>query len=108
MSEGAPSWQLPAGAVEAGESSQQAAVRETLEETGLVVASTQILGERVHPLTGRAMIYVACQVVCGEAVVADAEEVAEVVWAPRADLPALIRHGLFEPVQRYLDAALTQ
>ncbi len=53
MSEGAPSWQLPAGAVEAGESSQQAAVRETLEETGLVVASTQILGERVHPLRPR-------------------------------------------------------
>jgi len=106
ISEGALSWQLPAGAVEAGESPQQAAVREAREETALVVTSTETLGKRVHPDTGRMMVYVACDIVSGVAAVGDPREVAEFVWASRADLPTLIPRGLFGPVQRYLDTAL--
>jgi 8-oxo-dGTP pyrophosphatase MutT (NUDIX family) len=37
-------WSLPAGAIEPGESPEQAVQREVLEETGLVVAPTQVLG----------------------------------------------------------------
>jgi 8-oxo-dGTP diphosphatase len=106
VSEDTLSWQLPAGAVESGESPEQAAVREALEETGLVVTSSKVLGERVHPVTGRTMVYVACDVVSGEAVVGDPDELAEFVWAPRTDLPTLVPHGFFAPVQRYLDTAL--
>jgi 8-oxo-dGTP pyrophosphatase MutT (NUDIX family) len=37
-------WSLPAGAIEPGESPEQAIEREVLEETGLVVAPTEVLG----------------------------------------------------------------
>jgi 8-oxo-dGTP pyrophosphatase MutT (NUDIX family) len=37
-------WSLPAGAIEPGESPEQAVQREVLEETGLVVEAAQILG----------------------------------------------------------------
>jgi 8-oxo-dGTP pyrophosphatase MutT (NUDIX family) len=37
-------WSLPAGAIEPGESPEQAVQREVLEETGLVVAPKEILG----------------------------------------------------------------
>jgi 8-oxo-dGTP diphosphatase len=39
-----PVWVLPGGAIEFGESPDQAAVRETLEETGLVVEVTRLIG----------------------------------------------------------------
>ena len=73
MREGELMWQFPAGAIEAGETAEQAAVRETKEETGLTVESGKLLGERVHPKTGRSMSYTACDLVSGEAYVADTE-----------------------------------
>lgn len=72
--EGTLSWQFPAGEVEPGESPEQAAVRETSEEVGLTVHATRLLGERIHPNTGRRMAYVACEIDSGEALVTDTEE----------------------------------
>jgi 8-oxo-dGTP diphosphatase len=69
VAEGALSWQFPAGAVEQGETFEEAAVREAAEEAGLNVQAVQVLGERVHPSTGRLLGYVACDVVSGEAYV---------------------------------------
>ncbi|MDM9626141.1 NUDIX domain-containing protein [Rhizobium sp. S152] len=37
-------WSLPAGAIEPGETPQDAIIREVMDETGLVVTSTSILG----------------------------------------------------------------
>lgn len=53
VKEGSLSWQFPAGEVEPGETNEQAAAREAEEETGVTVRPTQLLGERVHPNTGR-------------------------------------------------------
>lgn len=106
VEEGDLRWQFPAGKVEAGESPEQAAVRETLEETGLVVEPVRKLGERVHPKTGRLMYYVACGVLSGEAHVADEEELAEVAWVALVEIPEYVPYGLFEPVQEYLDGEL--
>ena len=107
VSEGTLSWQFPAGAIEPGESPEQAAVRETQEETGLLVTTTKNLGHRTHPTTGRTMIYIACDLVSGEVAIGDPDELAEFTWAPQADLPTLVPHGFFETVQKYLDNMLT-
>ncbi|MFI5731051.1 NUDIX hydrolase [Kribbella sp. NPDC051587] len=78
VGEGTLSWQFPSGAVEEGESAEEAAVRETQEEVGLRVRASALLGERVHPSTGRTMQYVGCELLSGSAYVADKEELAEV------------------------------
>lgn len=106
VSEGQLSWQFPAGEVEPGEAREDAAVRETKEETGLDVAAVKFLGERVHPKTGRLMSYTACAVVGGTAYVADTDELAELAWVALADIPNYVPYGLFEPVQQHLGAAL--
>lgn len=72
----APPWPLPSSCAMAGSS---------LEETGLAVIACRVLGQRVHPVTGAAMTYLAC----------DAGEACERVSV-----------GFFGPVQDFLDAAL--
>ncbi|WP_260638807.1 NUDIX hydrolase [Streptomyces angustmyceticus] len=106
ISEGKLSWQFPAGEVEPGETREDAAVREAKEETGLNVSAVELLGERVHPATGRLMSYTACEVLSGTAHVADTEELAELAWVAHGQIPDCVPYGLFGPVQEYLDAAL--
>lgn len=108
VKEGNLSWQFPAGAVENGESPGEAAVRETREETDLTVVQTKLLGERVHPATGRTMIYVACDVVNGEVRVADEDELADFVWSGREHLTEYVPYGFYEPVQHHLDQVLSR
>lgn len=106
VQEGRLSWAFPGGKIEPGETAEAAAVREVLEETGLTVKAIRLLGERVHPDTGRVITYIACTAVSGEARVAAPEEVAEIAWSALGDTPRLVPHGLFKPVQGYLDGVL--
>jgi 8-oxo-dGTP diphosphatase len=106
VSEGSLSWQLPAGAVEHRETFAEAAVRETAEETGLVVVAVTTLGERVHPDTGRLIGYVACRVQDGTAHVADTDEVQDVAWVAPTELSSYVPRGFAPVVQDYLVAAL--
>jgi 8-oxo-dGTP diphosphatase len=107
IAEGRLSWQFPAGEVEAGESAEDAAVREAYEETGLTVAAAKRLGERVHPATGRTMIYIACDVLAGTPHVGDEEDLADVAWSDRTTLSERIPYPFCGPVQDYFDAALS-
>jgi 8-oxo-dGTP diphosphatase len=107
VKEGQLSWQFPAGQVEPGETSEEAAVRETREEVGLTVAAVKPLGERVHPATGRMMVYVACKVLHGTPYLADEEELAEVEWCDRAKLAKYVPYPFFGPVEEYFDATLS-
>lgn len=106
VSEGELMWQFPAGQIEDGEVAEEAAVRETVEETGLVVAATKLLGERVHPKTGRLMSYTACEPLQGEARVADDEELDAVAWVAHSEIADYVPYGLYGPVQEYLDEVL--
>lgn len=105
--EGALAWQFPGGKVEAGESAAEAAVRETLEEVGLTVVTKDKLGERIHPTTGRVVEYYACEVLDGEARVADAAELCAVTWVALEEIPEFVPYGLYRPVQDYLDEVLS-
>ncbi|NUS89386.1 MAG: NUDIX hydrolase [Streptomyces sp.] len=106
VKEGKLSWQFPAGAIESGEVAEDAAVRETLEETSLTVKALRLLGERVHPNTGRLMSYTACEVVEGEARVADAEELDAVAWVAHSEITDYVPYPLYDRVQAYLDEVL--
>ncbi len=105
--EGTLSWQFPAGESESGETAEDTAIRETREETALDVAADKMLGERIHPVTGRHMVYVACRVTDGTARVADEDELAEVAWCGLNELRANVPTGLFPAVDDYLTATLS-
>lgn len=106
VKEGELMWQFPAGGIEAGESPEEAAVRETREEAGLEVKALRVLGDRVHPKTQARMHYVACEVVAGEATVADPEELDAVAWVRHDEIGDYVPYGLFDKVQAYLDVEL--
>lgn len=100
--DGAPSWTFIAGEVEPGESPADAAIREVKEEAGLIVHYSRTIGRRLHPKTGREMIYLACVPAAGTDVhVGDPEELAEVRWVGLDEALALLP-GVFEPVEQFL------
>jgi 8-oxo-dGTP diphosphatase len=108
VAEGKLSWQFPAGAIEHGESPEAAAAREAHEEIGISVEPQKLLGERIHPNTGRRMLYVACNVVEGNASVVDDDELSDFTWSTLKQLSEYVPYGFFEPVQVHLDAVLSR
>jgi 8-oxo-dGTP pyrophosphatase MutT (NUDIX family) len=101
--DGKPPWTFIAGEIEPGESQADAAVREVKEETGLLVeAGEHEIGRRVHPKTGRTMIYLPCRPTSKlDVFVGDEDELAEVRWVGLAEAEELLP-GLFEPVHAHL------
>lgn len=107
--DGKPPWTFIAGEIEPGESAADAVVREVKEETGLMVhASKHEIGRRVHPKTGRTMIYLACKPVGKTDIfVGDEDELLEVRWASLAEVDELMPE-LFAPVRLHLTNQLGQ
>jgi 8-oxo-dGTP pyrophosphatase MutT (NUDIX family) len=100
--DGKPPWTFIAGEIEPGESPADAAVREVKEETGCLISPDKVIGRRVHPRTGRTMIYIAARPVHGTKVfVGDSEELAEVRWISLREADELLP-GMYEPVRDYL------
>lgn len=101
-------WTFPSGKIEPGETASEAAEREALEEAGVVVEPVLLLGERVHPVSGWPVAYVACCLLAGTAHAASPREVAEVRWVRLGEIAGLVPDGLFGPVQAYLEEHLTE
>ena len=83
-------WTLPAGFVNGGEDPAEAAGRECLEETGLIVRVTQVLdviAGREHERGADFIIVYHAEVISGELCPADDADAAD--WFARGELPPL-------------------
>jgi len=105
--DGRPLWTFIAGEHIDGESLEDTAAREVMEETGLAVRITGPIGERKHPRTHRWMAYYAAEPTSGtDAIVGDEDELAEVRWVSLAEADMLMGGTIFEPVHAYLARSL--
>lgn len=107
--DGKPPWTFIAGEQDAvqDENPADTAVREVKEETGLRIQAGAVIGERVHPKTGRTMIYIAAAPTHGTDIfVGDEKELAEVRWVSLAEADELMGGMIFEPVHEHLEREL--
>jgi NAD+ diphosphatase len=82
-----------AGFVEAGESSEQAVMREVREETGLSVGAIRYLGSQPWPMPQSLMLGFRAEAEDGQQITVDTEEIAEAGWYSREELRAAIGSG---------------
>jgi 8-oxo-dGTP diphosphatase len=81
-------WTLPGGLVENDETPEEAAVRETAEETGFVVQLDGLLATYMRPGAPIVIVTYRSHIVGGEMRIAP-EELSEAAFFPRDDLPPL-------------------
>lgn len=99
---GTGTWSTPGGHLDFGESPEECAIRETLEETGLHVANPRFraitndvfVAEDRHYIT----VWMEADYTSGEAVIASAYEASEVSWFSWDSLPT----PLFLPFRNLL------
>ncbi|MFD9042030.1 NUDIX domain-containing protein [Streptomyces bottropensis] len=97
-------WQFPAGVVKPGVHPDSAAVRETLNETGVRCAVIRNLGARLHPVTAVECEYFLCEFLAGEATNSDVVENVDVMWAPKASVTRFIpASNIFPPILAALE-----
>ncbi len=85
-------WALPGGGIDHGESVEEAAVRETLEETGLNVSIEKLIGVYSIPKWrsgGDHCVFLECSVISGT-IVRQSDETRDCRYFPIANLPAAI------------------
>jgi len=106
--DGQPPYGFVAGGIEPGEIPAQAAEREVWEETGLRVRAGEEIGRRIHPATGRELVYVAAFPAGPRTEVSarDGSGLAAAFWADLAEADRLMP-GMFPTVCAYLARALT-
>jgi 8-oxo-dGTP diphosphatase len=105
--DGIPPWTFPGGDVGAGETAAAALTRKVPAETGIQIKPILLFGRRIHPRTGRTMVYLAAEALddSTEPQVLDNEDLDAVEWA---DLDAVRERmpDMYSPVKEHLEAML--
>jgi len=98
-------WNLPGGAVDAGETVSEGLRREVREETGLEIEVGQLVGVYPKPLKPKLVLAFRCQVIGGTTDAIDDDDIDESRYFPVRELPArtLPKHR-----ERIADALLNQ
>jgi 8-oxo-dGTP pyrophosphatase MutT (NUDIX family) len=101
--DGSPPWAFVGGEIDQGESPADAGLRELKEETGMAGTAGSEIGRRIHPVTGRLMIYMAVRPARGktDVFVGDESELEEVRWVSLAEAEELMP-TMYEPVREHL------
>jgi ADP-ribose pyrophosphatase YjhB (NUDIX family) len=102
-----PPWTFPGGEILPGESPAAAVQRKAPDETGLEVSTSQVIGRRIHPKTGRVIIYVQAEAKATDAHVGDPDDLAEVKWASLAEVDQLMP-DMFPTVRQHLGRVLAE
>lgn len=102
-------WSLPGGAVEDGETPEEAAVRETCEETGVSVRIEHLVGSYGFDNGFTAWAF-RCSIVHGDPAVPSSGEIAEVRWCAPSNLPTprsnILHYAVPDAVAGRSDVAL--
>jgi 8-oxo-dGTP diphosphatase len=101
-----PPFTFPAAEIEPGESPADALVRRIPDEIGVRVIPGWVLGARLHPRTGRHMIYMSGALAVtdpGAAAPTGDPDLDEVRWVTLAELAELMP-DMFDDVRVYLDS----
>jgi ADP-ribose pyrophosphatase YjhB (NUDIX family) len=99
-----PPWTFPAAEIKPGESPAVAAARAVQKETGLSATVDHVIGRRIHPKTGRLMIYMEATADGTDTSVSDAD-IAEVRWIDLAEADQLMP-DMFPTVRPHLGRVL--
>jgi len=84
---GTPRYVLVAGYVEAGETAEQTAAREVLEETGVRIKNLRYIGSQPWGLSGTLSLAFSAELDGSDAITWDKEELSEACWMDRKDIP---------------------
>jgi 8-oxo-dGTP diphosphatase len=105
--DGIPPWTFPGGEVTVGETAAAALTRKVPAETGISIKPVVLFGRRIHPRTGRTMVYLAAEPEDGDAEpqVLDTEDLDEVKWASLDEIRAAMP-DMYAPVKEHLEAVL--
>lgn len=107
-SHGAGSWSVPGGHIDFGESVEQCAAREVMEETGVTIKNPRFLGytNDIFEVEGKhyVTLWVEADYDSGEPVITSPRETAFVGWIPVTQL----REPRFVPFQNFLDGKLVR
>ena len=95
-------WAFPGGKVEDGETKEQACIREVHEETGIIVTTKQVLGERIHPDTNRKITYFLCEYVSGQIKLSNENEIIEIAYKNQQEFNRDIKTDIYPPVKEYI------